>query len=119
VAVAAPGADRATVLALSAEARRAGITRGMPVNRARKLCPDLIVRPPNPRLYARASRALDEILRHYAPIIEPTGYGHAFLDLTGTGRLFGSAVDVAMKIQRRSGNGSTCHSPRASRRTSW
>jgi DNA polymerase-4 len=100
VVVAAPGADRATVLALSAEARRAGITRGMPVNRARKLCPDLIVRPPNPRLYARASRALDEILRRYAPIIEPTGYGHAFLDLTGTGRLFGSAVDVAMKIQR-------------------
>jgi DNA polymerase-4 len=100
VAVAAPGADRATVLALSAEARRAGITRGMPVNRARKLCPDLILRPPNPRLYARASRALDEILRRYAPVIEPTGYGHAFLDLTGTGRLFGAAVDVAVKIQR-------------------
>jgi DNA polymerase-4 len=100
VVVAAPGADRATVLALSQEARRAGITRGMPVNRARKLCPDLVIRPPNPSLYARASRALDEILRRYAPIIEPTGYGHAFLDLTGTGRLFGSAVDVAMKIQR-------------------
>jgi DNA polymerase-4 len=100
VIVAAPGADRATVLALSVEARRAGITRGMPVNRARKLCPDLIVRPPNPRLYARASRALDEILRRYAPVIEPKGYGHAFLDLTGTGRLFGPAVDVAMKIQR-------------------
>ena len=99
VAVAAPGADRATVLALSPEARAAGITRGMPVSRARKLCPDLIVRPPNPRLYARASRALDEILRRYAPVIEPTGYGHAFLDLTGTGRLFGPAVDVAARIQ--------------------
>jgi DNA polymerase IV len=99
VAVAAPGADRATVLALSAEARAAGITRGMPVSRARKLCPDLIVRPPNPRLYARASRALDEILRRYAPVIEPQGYGHAFLDLTGTGRLFGPAVDVAARIQ--------------------
>jgi DNA polymerase-4 len=100
VVVAAPGADRATVLALSGEARRAGITRGMPVNRARKLCPDLIVRPPNPRLYARASRALDEILRRYAPVIEPKGYGHAYLDLTGTSGLFGPAVDVAMKIQR-------------------
>jgi len=100
VAVAAPGADRATVLALSIEARRAGITRGMAVQRARKLCPDLIVRPPNPKLYARASRALDEILRRFAPIIEPRGYGHAFLDLTGTGRLFGPAVDVAARIQR-------------------
>jgi DNA polymerase-4 len=88
------------VLALSLEARRAGITRGMPVQRARKLCPDLIVRPPNPKLYARASRALDEILRRFAPIIEPRSYGHAFLDLTGTGRLFGPAVDVAARIQR-------------------
>jgi len=100
VAVAAPGADRATILALSAEARAAGITRGMTVREARKRCPDLILRPPNPQLYARASRALDEILRRYAPVIEPKGYGHAFLDLTGTGRLFGPAVDVAMRIQR-------------------
>jgi DNA polymerase-4 len=100
VVVAAPGADRATVLALSPEARAAGITRGMPVSAAQKRCPDLIIRPPNPRLYARASRALDEILRRYAPVIEPRGYGHAFLDLTGTGRLFGKAVDVAAKIQR-------------------
>ena len=102
VVVAAPGADRATVLALSTEARAAGITRDMPVSRARKLCPDLIIRPPNPELYARASRALDEILRRYAPVIEPKGYGHAFLDLTGTGRLFGPAVDVAARIQHES-----------------
>lgn len=100
VAVAAPGADRATILALSAEARGAGVTRGMMVRQAKKLCPDLILCPPNPELYARASRALDEILRRYAPVIEPRGYGHAFLDLTGTGRLFGPAVDVAHRIQR-------------------
>jgi len=100
LAVAAPGADRATVLALSPEARRAGITRGMPVRRARKLCPDLVLLPPNPRLYARASRALHEIFQQYAPIIEPRWYGHAFLDLTGTGRLFGPALDVAARIQR-------------------
>ena len=102
VAVAAPGADRATVLALSLEARLAGITRGMPVAKARKLCPDLVLLAPNPRLYARASRALHEILRRFAPIIEPKGYGHAYLDLTGTSRLFGPAVDVARRIQRES-----------------
>jgi DNA polymerase-4 len=100
VAVAAPGADRATVLALSPEARAAGITRGMPVRRARKQCPDLMLVPPNPVLYARASRALHEILGRYAPIIEPRGYGHAFLDVTGTSGLFGPAVDVAVRIQR-------------------
>ena len=102
IAVAPPGADRATVLALSPEAQAAGVTRGMLVRRARKLCPDLVLLPPNPRLYARASRALGAILRVYAPVIEPRGYGHAFLDLTGTERLFGPAVDVAERIRRES-----------------
>ena len=100
VAVAPPGAERAVVLALSTEARRAGIAKGMVVRQARKQCPDLVIIPPNPRLYARASRALHEILRTYAPVIEPRGYGHAFLDLTGTGRLFGPPVDVAMRVRR-------------------
>lgn len=100
LAVAAPGADRATILALSAEARAAGIARGMPVPLARKRCPDLELLPPNPHLYARASRALHEVLRVYAPVIEPHGYGHAFLDLSGTERLFGPAVDVAARIAR-------------------
>lgn len=102
VAVAAPGADRATVLALSAEARAAGITRGMPVRQAKKRCPDLMLVPPNPALYAKASKALHEILGRYAPIIEPRGYGHAFLDVTGTTRLFGPALDLTVRIQRES-----------------
>ena len=100
LAVAPPGADRATILALSPEARRAGLEPGMPVRTAQRLCPDLIVLPPNPRLYARASHALHEILRIYAPAIEPRGYGHAFLDLTGTGRLFGPPQDVAERIRK-------------------
>jgi len=102
--VAPPGADRATVLALSPEAQAAGISRGMLVRQAKKLCPDLVLLPPNPRLYARASRALHEILRVYAPVIEPRGYGHAFLDLTGTERLFGPLVDVAERIRREAGS---------------
>jgi DNA polymerase IV len=100
LAIAPPGADRATILALSVEARLAGLQQGMSVRKAQRLCPDLIVLPPNPKLYARASRALHEILRLFAPTIEPRGYGHAFLDLTGTGRLFGPPQDVAERIRR-------------------
>lgn len=100
VAVAPPGADRAVILALSLEARAAGVSRGMAVRLARRVCPDLVLLSPNPRLYARASRALDDVLRRYAPVIEPRGYGHAFLDISGTGRLFGSPVDVAARIRR-------------------
>ena len=100
LAVAPPGADRATVLALSPEAETAGITRGMAVRLARKICPDLILLPPNPRLYARASRALHEVLQRYAPVIEPRWYGHAFLDVSGTERLFGPPADLAHRIRR-------------------
>ena len=100
LAIAPPAADRATVLALSAEARLAGLVPGMPVRKAQRLCPDLVVLPPNPKLYARVSRALLEILRVFAPTIEPRGYGHAFLDLTGTDRLFGPPQDVAARIRR-------------------
>ena len=100
IIVAAPGAERATVLALSAEARAAGVNRGTAVLLAKKLCPDLVVLPPNPALYARASRALHEVIARYAPIVEPHGYGHAFCDVTGTERLFGPPVDVAWKLAR-------------------
>lgn len=100
LAIAPPAADRATILALSGEARRAGLVPGMPVRTAQRLCPDLVVLPPNPKLYARASRALHNILRIFAPTIEPKGYGHAFLDLTGTERLFGPPQDVAVRIRR-------------------
>ncbi|HEX6434184.1 MAG TPA: hypothetical protein VFZ87_08065 [Gemmatimonadales bacterium] len=100
LAIAPPAADRATILALSGEARLAGLVPGMPVRQAQRLCPDLVVLPPNPKLYARASRALHEILRVFAPTIEPRGYGHAFLDLTGTDRLFGPPQDVAVRIRR-------------------
>jgi DNA polymerase IV len=100
LAIARAGADRATVLALSPEARLAGLTPGMLVQKAQRLCRDLIVVPPNPQLYARASRALHEILQLFAPTIEPRGYGHAFLDLTGTGRLFGPPQDVGARLGR-------------------
>jgi DNA polymerase-4 len=100
VAVAPPGADRAVLLALSVEARRAGLERGTPVALARRICPDLIVCPPDPRRWARAHRAVHEILARVAPVIEPRGWGHAYLDITGTERLFGSAVDVARRLER-------------------
>jgi DNA polymerase-4 len=94
------GADRAVLLALSAEARAAGLSRGTPVALARRICPDLIVCPPDPRRWARAHRALYQILAQVAPVIEPRGWGHAYLDLTGTARLFGSVTDVAHRLER-------------------
>jgi len=100
IIVAAPGAERATVMALSAEARAAGIAPGTEVRLAKKICPDLIVLPPNPVLYARVSRAMHAVVARFAPIIEPRGWGHLFCDVSGTQKLFGPPVDLAWKVSK-------------------
>jgi DNA polymerase-4 len=100
VVVAPVGPARSVVTALSPEAWESGIRKGMILARALRRCRDLIVLPPNEPLYARASRALRGILENFSPVWEPAGYGHAYLDMTGTGRLFGPPRDAAWRAQK-------------------
>ena len=72
----------------------------MPLARAIRICRDLTVLPPNEPLIRRASDAILTILSGYSPLLEPAGPGHVFLDMTGTRRLFGEAVNSADRIQR-------------------
>ena len=92
-------APRTAVASCSYEVRETGVGSGMPLKRARKLCPDAVILPGNPDLYARASRALFGILRDYSPVVEPASQDEAYLDLSGTGRLFGVPADVGSRIQ--------------------
>jgi len=100
VVVAPLGPSRSVVTALSAEAWEAGIRKGMPLAKAVRYCREVSVLPPNEALYARASRAVCRILAGFSPVLEPSGYGHAYLDITGTGRLFGPPRDTAWRAQR-------------------
>jgi len=101
VVIAAPGAARAAVYDMSDEAYRTGVRKGMALRRAQRLCRDLRVVPPRPDRYERAMRFLWDQARPYSPLIEAgSGDGHLFLDLTGTGRLFGPPPDVAWRLRR-------------------
>lgn len=100
IVVAYPTMDRSLVYTASPEARSNGIRPGMSLNLARKLCREITVVPPNLALYERAMRAIHAILHEFSPIIEPVGYGRAYLDMTGTERLFGVTRDAAHKLQR-------------------
>jgi len=93
-------APRTAVASASYEAREAGVEGGMPLRRAQKLCPDAIVLPGNPDLYSRASKALFGILRDFSPVVEPASQDEAYLDLSGTSRLFGAPADAGSRIQR-------------------
>jgi DNA polymerase-4 len=98
--VVAPPAVRALVVAVSAEARREGIFPGMPLAEARRRCRSLAALPPNEQLYARAGRAVLDLAGRFSPLVEPKSHGRVYLDVTGTGRLFGSSVDAAARLRR-------------------
>ncbi|MGD8388234.1 MAG: hypothetical protein PVG49_13915 [Desulfobacteraceae bacterium] len=91
---------RTSVLCVSAEARQEGVARGMPLGRARDVCPGLTVLPPNPAGTERAGRLLSGVAARYTPLWEPPRPGHVYLDVTGTARLWGRAKDTAERVRR-------------------
>jgi DNA polymerase-4 len=99
VVVAPVGLSRAFVMALSREAWQSGVRKGMALGKAIRYCHGVTVLPPNEPLYERASNAICRVLQRFSPTLEPAGYGHTFLDLTGTGRLFGPPRDVAWRAR--------------------
>jgi DNA polymerase-4 len=92
---------RGVVAAASYEARRFGIHSAMPMARARRLCPEAVILPPRFDAYGEASAAVMDILRSFTPLVEPLALDEAFLDVSGAGRLFGTAVEVGIAIRRR------------------
>ena len=102
VIVSAAGAARAHVYDMSDEAYRAGVRKGMLLDRAQRLCRDAPVLPPRPERYAQAMGAFIAQARPYSPLIERVDEnGHLFVDLSGTGRLFGPPMDVAWRIRKQ------------------
>jgi len=100
VAVAPGHSERAPIQCLSEEARLEGLFEGMPLFRARRLCPSLTILPPDPGKVSGGSRALIKLTREYSPVWEPSLPGRLYLDLTGSVRLFGPGRDAALKLQQ-------------------
>jgi len=99
LAIAPLNTSRALLRAVSSEAEQAGLAIGMSVEQARRVCPSLHVLSPNPSRVRTAEETLLQVVSRYAPVWEPVQSGSFVMDLTGTGRLFGPAYDVAAKVQ--------------------
>jgi DNA polymerase-4 len=100
VAVVPSRTPRALIHQVSSEAKHEGLSSGMSLDYARRLCPTLRVLPTDPVRVQVAQQGLLEVIGRFAPVWEALRPGHLFLDLTGTTRLFGRAVDAAARIER-------------------
>ncbi len=90
---------RGVVCAASYEARKYGVRSAMPSSQAGKLCPDGIFVPPDSQRYRDASRAVFACFDLFTPIVEPLSIDEAFLDVTGSLRLFGDEHTLARRLK--------------------
>ena len=91
--------DRGVVSAASYEARKFGVHSAMPIRTAKRLCPDCLFVPVRGAAYQAASRAVMAILRRFTPLVQPISIDEAFLDVTGSRRLFGDGEAIARRIK--------------------
>ena len=92
---------RGVVASASYEARPFGIHAGMPLSRARRLCPQAIfIQAQFPR-YKDASARFMEILADFSPHIEPLGLDEAYIDVTGYEQPYGFPQKLALAIKER------------------
>lgn len=89
------------ILAKSTPAKKYGIQTGEPLFQAMEKCPELVVVPPDYDLYVRASRSFVEMLRQFSPAVEQYSIDEAWVDMTGTERLWGSPRLAAEQMRRR------------------
>jgi len=108
--VAVIGRGRTVVTTASYEARAFGVRTGMTTWEAKRACPQIILVVGNNAAYARISTRIRDIFLDYTPQVETFSIDEAFLDVTGSLRLFGSPERIAHLIKARIRNdfGLTC-----------
>ena len=87
------------ILAKSIPAKAFGVTTGEPVGMALRKCPQLVLAPPDFRLYSKNSKAFIAVCRRYAPVVEQVSIDECFLDMTGTSLLYPDPIAIAHTIK--------------------
>jgi len=86
------------ILAANYEARKFGVKTTMTVGEAKRLCPGIILVPPDHSFYSEKSRQVMQLLSGYTPVIEQASIDEARLDMTGCETVFGSPRTAAERI---------------------
>jgi DNA polymerase-4 len=100
VAVGGSPASRGVVAAASYEARAFGVRSAIPMARAVRLCPDLVIVRPNFEKYHAVSAQVFAIFRSVTPLVEPLSLDEAYLDVTTNAWNEPLGVTVAQRLKR-------------------
>lgn len=92
--------ERGVVSSASYEARKFGIHSAQPMAQARRRCPNGIFLPVRMSRYKEVSKHVFEIFHHFTPLVEPVSIDEAFLDVTGSTRIFGQPENIAKMIKK-------------------
>lgn len=98
--------DRGVVASCSYEARAYGVHSAMPMQMARKLCPEAVIIKGNSYNYLKYSEQVSELVREAVPIFEKTSIDEFYCDLTGLDRFFGCyqfAGELRQKVLKEIG----------------
>jgi len=109
IAVGGQPQSRGVVAAASYEARAFGVFSAMPMSKAVRLCPSLVIVRPDFARYKAASNAVFSIFREVTPLVEPMSLDEAYLDVTENawGETLGTAVAKRLKERIKTDTGLT------------
>lgn len=94
------GGLRGVVSAASYEVRRFGVHSAMPLGQARRLCPHAVCVPGRMARYREVSQQVQAALQNFSPRVEQASVDEAYLDVTGTERLFGPVEYLGEAVKR-------------------
>ncbi|MBR2627628.1 MAG: DNA polymerase IV [Peptococcaceae bacterium] len=92
--------SRGVVSTASYEARKYGVHSAMAMTEAHRRCPHGVYLPVDMQKYRRVSRQIMEIFHRFTPEVEAISLDEAFLDVTGSRKLFGTAEEIGREIKR-------------------
>lgn len=95
------GAGRGVVATASYEARKYGVHSALPISLAYQRCPHAVYLRGRYERYSEISRQLIATLNEFTPVIEKISIDEAFLDITKSLALFGSAEKIGHQIKKR------------------
>jgi DNA polymerase-4 len=101
VGIGGPPQSRSVLCTANYEARKYGVRAAMPSSQALRKCPQLILVPPNFKLYTEYSRQIRKIFLQYTDLVEPLSLDEAFLDVSQGEKCQGSATLMAQEIRQK------------------